>query len=94
MQNIKSLHISISGLVQGVGYRAWMARTASAAGLSGWVRNRYSGEVEAVICGPANAIDLMIDAAKMGPKGARVDELLILSEATQLDGDFRILDSC
>ena len=49
---IQAVHVLIMGRVQGVGYRAWVAREANAAGLSGWVRNLSSGDVEAVFSGP------------------------------------------
>ena len=40
---IRTVHVVISGLVQGVGYRAWTEREAAARGLTGWVRNRRDG---------------------------------------------------
>lgn len=88
---MRSVHVSISGRVQGVGFRAWLARTASAKGLSGWVRNRRTGEVEAVLSGSDGAVEAVLTAAHVGPAGARVDEVLILSEAAPLDGAFEVL---
>lgn len=66
----------IRGRVQGVGYRAWCARTAEGRGLSGWVRNRHDGAVEAVFAGPADVVDAMVEACRSGPDGARVDDIL------------------
>lgn len=90
-ETLKAVHISIAGRVQGVGYRAWMARQAGMAGLSGWVRNRRTGEVEAIVCGPADKVAAMIEAARGGPYGARVSEIRDLGPAAPLQGAFEVL---
>lgn len=66
-------HIIAKGRVQGVGYRHFVTETATTHGLQGWVRNRMSGMVEAVLIGPADAVDLAIEVCKTGPRHARVD---------------------
>ena len=68
-------HVTISGRVQGVGYRAWVEDEAIARDLEGWVRNRRDGSVEAVFAGPAGAVTAMIAACRRGPSSARVDAL-------------------
>ena len=70
MAETRAVHVLISGFVQGVGYRAWAERRATALGLSGWVRNRSNGDVEAVFSGPAEAVDAMLAACRQGPRGA------------------------
>lgn len=62
----------IEGRVQGVGYRQWTVREASARGLDGWVRNLPDGTVEALIAGPADAVAAMIEACRKGPMLAAV----------------------
>lgn len=69
------LHIVISGLVQGVGYRQWLYGRALAAGVTGWVRNRANGTVEAVISGPSEIVEGLVAEAMKGPRGARVDDI-------------------
>jgi acylphosphatase len=61
--------------VQGVGYRDWAIGTAQRLGLTGWVRNRRDGAVEALIVGDEEAVGQMIQACRRGPSLARVDEI-------------------
>lgn len=68
-------HVTVSGRVQGVGYRYFVERTARSHDLDGWVRNRRDGSVEAVFAGPAEAVAAVIDACRRGPSSARVDAL-------------------
>jgi acylphosphatase len=68
--------IVVHGRVQGVGFRAFVAQEASARGLSGWVRNRRDGAVEAVFVGDATVVEGMIAACRRGPPGSRVDDIL------------------
>jgi acylphosphatase len=65
-------HLRISGRVQGVGYRDALRSEALARGLSGWVRNRRDGSVEALVQGTAADTDALIAWARRGPPAARV----------------------
>jgi acylphosphatase len=87
----------VEGLVQGVGYRAWLKRRALSRSLGGWTRNREDGSVEAVLIGPADKVGEALELMKSGPPGARVDTVATrpaepgeLAMATD-DGDFAIL---
>ena len=73
----KILRLRISGRVQGVGFRAFVADEAEARGLAGWVRNRIDGSVEALIAGEDAIVDDLIAACRRGPRGARVDNIAI-----------------
>jgi acylphosphatase len=66
-------HVLIRGIVQGVGFRYWTRRAATARGLQGWVRNRGRDSVEAVFSGPEQAVAEMIALCRRGPDAARVD---------------------
>jgi len=66
-------HVTISGRVQGVGYRAWVEHRAVAHDLEGWVRNCRDGSVEALFAGPSDIVAAMIAACRRGPSMARVD---------------------
>ncbi len=65
--------VTITGRVQGVGYRAWIEHQARAHALEGWVRNRRDGSVEALFAGPAEVVADMIARCRRGPSSARVD---------------------
>ena len=73
-------HVVISGRVQGVGFRYSMAEEAERLGATGWVRNRRDGTVEALIDGPAAAIDALLAWARRGPPSAHVTDVRV-SEA-------------
>ncbi|MCE5312966.1 MAG: acylphosphatase [Nitrospiraceae bacterium] len=65
-------HLLISGIVQGVFYRAFTKQNADAIGLSGWVRNTADGSVEAVLEGEKEAIERMIKICRQGPPASVV----------------------
>jgi acylphosphatase len=69
--------IRVSGLVQGVGFRAAMRDEARKLSITGWVRNRRDGSVEALVQGPPAALDTIIEWARRGPPGARVADVQI-----------------
>mgnify|MGYP003658712008 FL=1 len=70
-----AVRVTIRGRVQGVWYRGWTVETATALGLSGWVRNRRDGSVEALFAGPAATVEAMIAQCREGPLQARVDAI-------------------
>lgn len=80
-----TVRVRIDGHVQGVGFRAWTEHEARALHLTGWVRNRRDGWVEAVFQGSADAVGAMIERCATGPPGARVISVRILDET---DGAF------
>lgn len=68
------MHVTIKGHVQGVGYRAFVQRQASALMLSGWVRNRSDGSVEVLAEGEKVQLDKLLASLRRGPSAAYVDE--------------------
>ena len=64
--------LTVQGRVQGVGYRAWVARAARRAGAAGWAENQDDGSVEIHVEGAPDAVEQVLDAARRGPRGAAV----------------------
>ena len=69
--------MQIIGRVQGVGFRFYMQRKALELGVTGWVRNRPDGNVEALVQGNPDAVAAMIAWARRGPASATVSEVRI-----------------
>lgn len=85
---MKSLHLLISGRVQGVGFRDWLVREAAQLGLTGWVRNRGDDQVEAIISGPDASVDHCAGRCWHGPTSARVSHIEISATAPPDGLDF------
>lgn len=69
------LHVRISGRVQGVGFRWFVREEARRLGVSGWVTNIPSGEVEVKASGETTSLDRLRRALEVGPTGAEVAQL-------------------
>jgi len=82
--------LRIYGRVQGVFFREAMRQRADQLKVTGWVRNRSDGSVEAVVQGKAFEVDTLIDWAYRGPDAAKVDRVEI--ELAQDEGDHAIFD--
>jgi acylphosphatase len=78
---VSELHVRVTGVVQGVGFRWFVRERARRLGLAGWVRNLSDGSVEVAAAGDAHQIDLLRRELQRGPNGARVDEIQDVSEA-------------
>ena len=76
--------------LQGVGYRAFVDMRATELGLSGWVRNRRDGSVEAVLQGPPAAVEDMLEMCRKGPPAARVDNVEVIGEGVGAFDGFEV----
>lgn len=75
-----ALRVYVSGLVQGVGYRAFTRRLAQSYGLSGWVRNLPDGRVEVFLQGDRDVVWQLLKELWYGPPAGRVDRMEVLKE--------------
>ena len=70
-------HLRLSGRVQGVFFRESMCREAAKLGVSGWVRNRRDGSLEAMLQGEAAQVEALVTWDRRGPAAARVENMAI-----------------
>jgi acylphosphatase len=68
----KGLHIVVSGVVQGVGFRWFVLRVANRFGVKGYARNRYDGSVEIYAEGDEAALQAFLSEIRIGPQHAHV----------------------
>jgi acylphosphatase len=86
-----NVHILVEGLVQGVGFRWFVARHAQSLGLYGYVKNLYDGNVEIVAEGDRSLVEELIKEVKVGPRSAHVTNVrLEWVEPTQQYRHFEI----
>ncbi|MDB5397803.1 MAG: acylphosphatase [Rhodospirillales bacterium] len=83
-------HVIVRGLVQGVSFRAWTVGQAERRGVDGWVRNREDGGLEAILAGEADAIRGIVEAFRIGPKGAIVTDVIELPTSEEPGPGFHI----
>lgn len=84
---VLQVHVRINGRVQGVGFRAATQQAASAFGLTGWVRNLPSGEVEAQFEGPAAVVEEMLRWCHQGPALAHVEHVAVQGRREDASGE-------
>jgi len=68
-------HIIIKGKVQGVGFRYWLYKAAVQRNIDGWVKNKISGEVEALLVGNEKDVNYLIKLCERGPSVANVKKV-------------------
>ncbi len=91
---MRRVQVVVSGGVQGVGYRDTMRIVARDAGVTGWVRNRRDGTVEAEVEGDDSAVDEVLAWMAEGPPGSRVESARVTEmEPTGSERGFDVRDT-
>ena len=87
-------HIVITGKVQGVGFRYWLHKAAVRKNINGWVKNKISGEVEALLIGNDIQIDNLIKLCEKGPPSSKVTKVEVQNYKKEyLKKSFEIINS-
>jgi acylphosphatase len=81
------VHVWVQGLVQNVGFRAYVEYSAHQLDVTGWVRNVRYDTVEAVAEGKRGKVDRFVEAMKAGPRASRVNESKV--EWENATGEFK-----
>jgi acylphosphatase len=88
---VERRHVNVYGFVQGVGFRFAVQRAASSRGISGWVRNRPDGVVEAVFEGAGEDVEALVEFCRRGPRGAGVERVDVEAESPEGLTGFRVV---
>jgi len=86
-----ALRVVVAGRVQGVGYREFVRRAAARGGVTGWVRNRADGCVEALVIGAAERVESLLREMRAGPPLAAVTDLRAQAAEAEDASGFRVL---
>lgn len=85
------MHVVVRGEVQGVGYRYTMRMVAREAGVTGWVRNRRDGSVEAEVEGTDAQVDEVLAWMAEGPPGSLVENAAVTDAPPSGGRGFEVL---
>ena len=88
--DIAHYDIKIRGRVQGVGYRAFAAKSARTLNLKGFVKNLVDGSVLVEAEGPVDLLDRLVIDCKKGPGWARVEDVLVSEAPVVGYSDFNV----
>ena len=87
-------HVVITGKVQGVGFRYWLYKVATKKNIIGWVKNKISGEVEALFIGNSEKINDLVKLCEQGPSAAKVAKVQVQNyQSEYLGKSFEIISS-
>ncbi len=87
-------YIIIKGKVQGVGFRYWLYKEAIQRNIDGWVRNKISGEVEALLIGNDTEVNNIIKLCEKGPSSSEVSKISVKNyEKKYLKKPFEIINT-
>jgi acylphosphatase len=86
-----TVHLLIEGEVQGVFYRATAKEMADKSGITGWIKNTWEGNVEAMITGNETSVQKFIDWCWQGPKKANVTNVTVTKKEETSFNNFSVV---
>jgi acylphosphatase len=88
--SLVAYHVRVTGLVQGVFFRAWTAELAQQLGVSGWVRNAPDGSVEAHVEGEKWPVQQLVERLHRGPPSAQVAKVIVEDAEPERSDHFEV----
>lgn len=88
---MKTVHLEISGKVQGVSFRARANEVAKKLHLSGWIKNKEDDKVEAIVTGEDESVKEFIGWCQQGPDTAKVENVLVTNKEIKHFPSFRVI---
>lgn len=88
---METVHLLISGKVQGVFFRQTAARVAGRLNIKGWIKNRSDSKVEACVTGASDDIKRFLDWCKTGPEKANVEDVAISKQPETFFKKFEVI---
>ena len=87
----KSVRLYISGIVQGIFFRAFVKENAERYNVKGFVRNLEDGRIEVFLEGDTEDVNKMIELCKKGPKYSQIENVEVKLEKFQGFKEFKVL---
>ena len=86
-----TVHLLIKGEVQGVFYRATAKEIADKLGVTGWIKNKWDGNVEALATGDEESLQKFIEWCRQGPKKAGVTDVIVTKKEETTFNNFSVI---
>lgn len=86
-----TVHLLIKGEVQGVFYRATAKEIADKLGVTGWIKNKWDGNVEALATGHEESLQKFIEWCRQGPKKAEVTDVIVTKKEETTFNNFSVI---
>ena len=88
---MRTVHLTISGRVQGVFFRAEAKDNALLYNIKGWIKNTNEGDVEAIVTGQEKDIEKFITWCHRGPEKAHVTDVSVTPLEKQIFSEFKVM---
>ena len=86
-----TIHLHITGKVQGVFFRVTAKKIADKLNVTGWIKNREDDKVEAMVTGSQQQLEEFINWCRKGPEKAEVEDVIVTQEREISFNEFEVI---